>query len=471
MVISIENWNNFIININNKINVVNITQDQLTNILSQFINDIINNNFENIDQIQFKNDIRIIISLFDSEVYVENLLNLTIETTDQSINNRVILIDIISEFYDIDWLNLIDESIKFKTERNLFNNHIKSKYNLLCQSSKIILPLKNIEDLYIQIADKSWDDKYINFIKSISTEYWNWYTLSGNSNIKMEMVNDNPQLPWNWKGLSKNPNITIDFISNNITQFRNWDWNELSKNPNITMDMVLSNLAFNWKISELSKNPNITMDTILNPYFNNREWDWEELSINSNITMNMVNSNFDLDWIFQYLSLNPNITMNMILSNRTENWDWKELSANTNITIEMVVSHQELPWDITYLSRNPNITIDIVKSNIHLPWNWKELSKNPNITMDMVLSHPELPWDIEYLSINPNITMDLILNNIKSHFDWDELSFNSMKKNKEQYIKKKVDELKLIDEFKLINRTNNLFPNVIETVIITYILT
>jgi hypothetical protein len=89
----------------------------------------------------------------------------------------------------------------------------------------------------------------------------------------------------------------------------------------------------------------------------------------------------------------------------------------------MVVSHQELPWDITYLSKNPNITIDIVKSNIHLPWNW------------------------------------------------DALSFNSMKKSKEQYIKKKVDELKLIDGFKLINKTNNLFPNVIETVIITYILT
>jgi hypothetical protein len=144
--------------------------------------------------------------------------------------------------------------------------------------------------------------------------------------------------------------------------------------------------------------------------------------------------------------------------------------------MDMLKSNINLPWDFKGLSENPNITIDIVKSNIHLPWNWKELSKNPNIlhrelTMDMVLSHHELPWDIKYLSINPNITMDLILNNIKSHFDWDELSFNSMKKSKEQYIKKKVDELKLIDEFKLINRTNNLFPNVIETVIITYILT
>ena len=60
MTISIENWNNFIKHINIKINV-NITQDQLTNILFQFINDIINHNFENIDQIQFKNDITLII--------------------------------------------------------------------------------------------------------------------------------------------------------------------------------------------------------------------------------------------------------------------------------------------------------------------------------------------------------------------------------------------------------------------------
>ena len=37
MSISIENWNNFIININIKINMFNITQDQLRNILFQFI--------------------------------------------------------------------------------------------------------------------------------------------------------------------------------------------------------------------------------------------------------------------------------------------------------------------------------------------------------------------------------------------------------------------------------------------------
>jgi hypothetical protein len=46
-----------------------------------------------------------------------------------------------------------------------------------------------------------------------------------------------------------------------------------------------------------------------------------------------------------------------------------------------------------------------------------------------------------------------------------------MKKRKEQYIKEKVDELKLIDEFKLINTNNTLFPNVIETIIITFLLT
>jgi hypothetical protein len=65
--ISIEDWNNYIEQSYNII--VNITKEQSTDMLSQFIDDIINNNFDNINQIQFKNDISQIIeklSLFGS---------------------------------------------------------------------------------------------------------------------------------------------------------------------------------------------------------------------------------------------------------------------------------------------------------------------------------------------------------------------------------------------------------------------
>ena len=64
--------------------------------------------------------------------------------------------------------------------------------------------------------------------------------------------------------------------------------------------------------------------------------------------------------------------------------------------------------------------------------------------MDIVLSHPDIDWD------------------------WDNLSDNNMKKGNKKYIKEKVYELKLIDEFKLISHSNKLFPYVIEDIIINF---
>jgi hypothetical protein len=176
--------------------------------LSQFIDDIINNNFDNINQIQFKNDISQIIeklSLFGSVLSLNNLLNLTIDTPDISINNRAILIDILDKLYDIDWIKEINEIIKSINKNMvldienemLFNINIKNKYNLLYQSSNILLPLKNVEDKYLKIANKSWNDKYINFIKSDkSNKDFNWGDLSENPNITMDMVMSNLDKDW-----------------------------------------------------------------------------------------------------------------------------------------------------------------------------------------------------------------------------------------------------------------------------------
>ena len=128
-------------------------------------------------------------------------MNLTIDTPDISINNRAILIYILDKFYDIDWIKEINEIIKSINKNMvldienemLFNINIKNKYNLLYQSSNILLPLKNVEDKYLKIANKSWNDKYINFIKSDkSNKDFNWGDLSENPNITMDMVLSQP---------------------------------------------------------------------------------------------------------------------------------------------------------------------------------------------------------------------------------------------------------------------------------------
>jgi hypothetical protein len=88
----------------------------------------------------------------------------------------------------------------------------------LYQSSTIILPLKNIEDSYLKIANKSWDDNYINFIQSLLVDDLNW--LSSNPNITMDIVKSNPKLPWNFQSLSQNPNITMEIILSR--DVKNW---------------------------------------------------------------------------------------------------------------------------------------------------------------------------------------------------------------------------------------------------------
>ena len=44
-----------------------------------------------------------------------------------------------------------------------------------------------------------------------------------------------------------------------------------------------------------------------------------------------------------------------------------------------------------------------------------------------------------------------------------------MSKGKERYIKNKIQELKFINEFKMISESNKLFVNVIEDIIIKYL--
>ena len=108
MSISIDTWNNYIQQTKDIINSPNITKEQLANMLSQFIYDIINNNFENINQLQLNDDITQIIKNFtslNSELSLDYLLNLNDDTNlnfEQSLNSRLLLIEILEFQFPID---------------------------------------------------------------------------------------------------------------------------------------------------------------------------------------------------------------------------------------------------------------------------------------------------------------------------------------------------------------------------------
>ena len=121
MSISIDTWNNYIEQTKDIMNSPNITKEQLANMLSQFIYDIINNDFENINQLQLNDDITQIIQNFaslNSELSLDYLLNLNDDTNDTNLNNRLLLIEILDKFYDVNWTDIINDLI-FQNSDNL----------------------------------------------------------------------------------------------------------------------------------------------------------------------------------------------------------------------------------------------------------------------------------------------------------------------------------------------------------------
>ena len=111
-----------------------------------------------------------------------------------------------------------------------------------------------------------------------------------------------------------------------------------------------------------------------------------------------------------------------------------------------------------------------VLANPQIYWSGIGLSRHPNITMRDVLANPQIKWSGVGLSQNPNITFFDVKNNPQIQWNWNGLSGNNMSKGKERYIKNIIQELKIVNEFQLISQSHGLFPNVIEDIIIKYLL-
>jgi hypothetical protein len=55
-----------------------------------------------------------------------------------------------------------------------------------------------------------------------------WFNVSYQKNITMQMVIDHPECPWDYEGLSLNPNLTAEFLFNNIN--KEWVFHYISEN-------------------------------------------------------------------------------------------------------------------------------------------------------------------------------------------------------------------------------------------------
>ena len=67
----------------------------------------------------------------------------------------------------------------------------------------------------------------------------------------MEMINNNSDKQWNWYFISLNPNITMEIINN---PDKPWDWKCISHNPNLTIKMINDNPDKPWCLGQISCN-------------------------------------------------------------------------------------------------------------------------------------------------------------------------------------------------------------------------
>jgi len=58
---------------------------------------------------------------------------------------------------------------------------------------------------------------------------WNWYGISYNPTITMDIIEKYPVKQWNWYWISSNPNLTMEFIEKYLD--KEWDWSLISLNP------------------------------------------------------------------------------------------------------------------------------------------------------------------------------------------------------------------------------------------------
>lgn len=63
---------------------------------------------------------------------------------------------------------------------------------------------------YLELLGKKSSDNGKNLLK------WNWYGISSNPSITLDIILNHPELPWDWSGVSYNPNITINDVFNRL---------------------------------------------------------------------------------------------------------------------------------------------------------------------------------------------------------------------------------------------------------------
>ena len=203
-------------------------------------------------------------------------------------------------------------------------------------------------------------DKTIDIIRRYPDILWNWYSISYDFIIPVEIIVENGDMPWDWYRLSSNTNFTIDDIA--LHKELPWDWEYISRESKVTIENII--------------------------LYRDIPWDWVVLSGNSSLSLKNVLDHPELPWVWYSVYTNYHFTFQLFL-NRDEYNPFTDTCQR-----QRKKKYLDIPLDFSI--------IDYYFKKQCLSWNRYFMSVHPSITSDIVKANPDFPWSLDGLMANPN---------------------------------------------------------------------
>lgn len=290
------------------------------------------------------------------------------------------------------------------------------RYRSLSKKWQNILSLDNWPRLYKQLTGKEFQWIQYALLTNLDKN-WNWQRLTENPGITIEFMERYPDIgPWSEEYVSGNPNVDMQYILDNPQ--REWFPGHYSDNSSITFQDVLDHPELEWDFSALMNNPNVTYQDVLD--HPELDWDYECLHLISSITVDEYMNHPDID---PYMVENlEKITMQDII--KYEAYMAPDVLKKAIVTMEDIRKHRKLfiKEQLECLCANGCFTIPEVTSSDLFEINNAYLAKHPGMTYAKFQKYQAEKDLLPAFCENPGIKLRDVIEHPEHDWDWFKIS-------------------------------------------------
>lgn len=220
-------------------------------------------------------------------------------------------------------------------------------------------------------------------------ENWNWFKLTRNFDLTVEIVREHIHRPWNWEWLSHRKYFPL------VEEFpeKEWNWHALcidldkymhySEENQIPIEFIIKHVDKPWKWNRLMYIPHINFFKIMDECPNSGigNWNWRALSGNNHVTIEILRKYIDKPWCFNELSYSSTLSLEMVRLLPEADWEWWGVSSSPKIHLEEILANPDLPWHWGGVSANPNVGYETAQMYPDKEWDWSRfLSKEGGVS-------------------------------------------------------------------------------------------